>query len=105
MNQQNIDILEAQRPRVELFFKTGSLNISVGMSPCEYCIDGSALVQVMRQEFEPGADLNPYANWNEPEGYKGFLSRLYAHYDAWKAENEIKKATGKSGLHNTIRNC
>lgn len=105
MNQQNIAILEQQRPRVELFFKTGSLHISVGMNPCDHCIDGSVLVQVMRQEFEPLADLNPYANWNEPEGYKGFLSRLYAYYDAWKYENEIKKTRGdetRAEYSNTI---
>lgn len=100
MQQHNIEILEQQRPRVEQFFKTGSLNIAVGMSPCEHCIDGNALVQVMRKEFEPHADLNPYANWNDPDGYKGFLSRLYTHYDTWKAENEKKLVD--TSLRNTI---
>jgi hypothetical protein len=94
MRQQNIDILEAQRPRVELFFNTGSLHIAVGMNACDHCIDGGALVQVMRQEFEPSADLNPYAGWNEPDGYKGFFSRLYAHYDAWKAKNPSGDTNG-----------
>jgi hypothetical protein len=88
MNQLNIAILEAQRPRVENFFSTGSLRIAVGMSPCEDCIDGNALIKVMREEFQPDANLDPFANWNEPEGYKGFLSRLYAYYDNWKVENQ-----------------
>jgi hypothetical protein len=95
MYQVNIDILEAQRPRVERFFSTGSLHISVGMTPCENCIDGNALVKVMREEWEPAAELDPFANWNEPEGYKGFLLRLYAYYDKYKAEkNPLDETSG-----------
>lgn len=108
MNQQNILILEQQRPRVELFFKTGSLVLSVfsmGGPPCNNCIDVEALVRVMRTEFEVGANLNPYASWDEPDGYKGFLSRLFAHYDAYKYESEIKKTRGdetRAEYSNTI---
>lgn len=89
MNQQSIDILEQQRPRVELFFNTGSLvlpALTMGSNLCEKCIDVEALVKVMR-EWEQAANLNPYAEWDAPDGYKGFLSRLYAHYDKWKFEN------------------
>jgi hypothetical protein len=93
MNQVNITILEEQRPRVQKFFNTGSLRIAVGMSPCEDCIDGNALVRVMREEWEPSAELDPFANWNTPEGYKGFLSRLYAHYDAFQAKNNPPNET------------
>lgn len=108
MNQQNIEILEQQRPRVELFFKTGSLVLSVfsmGGPPCNHCIDVDALVKVMREEWEPAANLNPYTSWDEPDGYKGFLSRLFAFYDAWKYENEIKKTRGdetRAEYSNTI---
>jgi hypothetical protein len=100
MNQVNIDILEAQRPRVQKFFDTGSLNISVGMTPCETCIDGNALVKVMREAWEPTAELDPYANWNEPNGYRGFLSRLYAYYEAFRAEkNPQDKTSGFNTIH------
>lgn len=107
MNQQNIEILEAQRPKVELFFRSGSLVLSVlTMSgpPCDNCIDVEALVKVMRETWEPSANLNPYADWLENDGYKGFLSRLYAYYDAWKYESEIKKpGATKPGLNTPIR--
>ena len=89
MSPHSIEILERERPKVELFFRSGSLHLAVEMSnPCERCIDVKALVQVMRH-FEQGADLNPHAEWDEESGYKGFLGRLYAHYDRWKFENAI----------------
>jgi hypothetical protein len=96
MNQQNIAILEAQRPRVEYFFKSGSLILSNSMAsaPCEKCIDTIALVRIMREEFEPGANINEYADWDEPQGYAGFLSRLYAHYDAYKKNNPSDETEG-----------
>lgn len=93
MRASNIEMLESQRPRVELFFKTGSLVLSaltMNATPCEKCIDIDSLVQVMSSEFEADAYLDPYAEWDDETGYKAFLSRLYAHYDIWKEEN-IKK--------------
>lgn len=100
MKEQNIEILEQQRPRVELFFKSGSLvlpALTMGGNLCEKCIDVEALVKVMREEWEPAANLNPYAEWDDETGYKGFLSRLYGYYDAWKIESEIKKAGDEPG--------
>lgn len=100
MSPQNIEILEQMRPRVELFFRTGSLVLPGGLGGplCEKCIDTVALIQVMRQEFEPGADLNPHAEWDDETGYKGFLSRLYAHYDRWKAEQVEQKKLAETSL-------
>lgn len=91
MKEQSITILERERPKVEMFFRSGSLVLNAndlpGATLCEKCIDVPALIAIMRAEFEPAANLNPYTDWLEDDGYKGFLMRLYAHYDTWK-ENE-----------------
>jgi hypothetical protein len=106
MKQSNIEILEQQRPRVELFFRTGSLVLSADAphsNSCERCIDTVALVRVMREEFEPGANLNPFEQWEMPDGYKGFLSRLFCHYDRWAADQVEQKSRWQTGSLNTIR--